>query len=94
MIPLTPVGLALLSAALLVVLLAPRRWAVVSMLMVTCYFTPSQGVVLAGFNFFSIRLVILAGVARILLRGEFRSVRRSPLDPLMLTWSIWASISC
>lgn len=90
MIPLTPLGLTLLSVALLLVFLAPRRWALVSMLVVSCYFAQSQGVLLGTLNLFSIRIVILAGVLRILLRGEFHGLRRSPLDPLMLVWSVWA----
>lgn len=90
MIPLTPFGLTLLSVAVLVVLLAPRRWALVSMLVVSCYFAQSQGVLLGTLNLFSIRIVILAGVLRIVLRGEFFGLQRSPLDPLMLVWSLWA----
>lgn len=90
MMPLTAFGMTLLSVAVLIVLLAPRRWALVSMLVVSCYFTQSQGVLLWTFNLFSIRIVILAGVLRIVLRGEFHGLRRSPLDPLMLVWSLWA----
>lgn len=90
MIPLTALGLTLLSVALLVVVLAPRRWALVSMLVASCYFAQSQGVLLGALNLFSIRILILAGVLRIVLRGEFHGLRRSPLDTLMLVWSVWA----
>lgn len=90
MIPLTLSGYAILSASVLVMLLAPRRWALVAMLVVTCYFAQAQGVLIGGFNFFSIRIIILAGLIRIFIRGEFRSLRSSPLDPLMVIWALWA----
>lgn len=90
MIPLTPVGLAFLSVALVAVMVTSRRWASVPMLLVTCYMPLSLGVMLGPFNFFSIRLIILVGLIRIFIRGEYRGLRRSPLDTLMLLWSIWA----
>ena len=90
MIPLTPVGLILLVLALLGVLLAPRRWAPVPMLMVASYMTLAQGVMLGPLNFYSIRLVILTGLIRVFMRGEYHALPRSPLDRLMLAWSILA----
>jgi hypothetical protein len=80
----------LLAVALLAVLVVPRRWASVPILLVTCYMPLSQGVMLGPFNFFSIRLVILAGLIRMFIRGEYRGVPRSPLDNVMVVWSIWA----
>lgn len=90
MLPLTPLGLGLLAVFLLAILLVPRRWASVPILLSTCYMTLAQGVMLGGFNFFSIRLVILAGLVRVAIRGEYRDLLRSPLDPVMVAWSIWA----
>lgn len=90
MTPLTPVGLTLLTAALLAVLFLQGRWAPVPILLLTCYVPLSQGVMLGPFNFFSIRLLILAALLRILLRREYRKVVRSPLDGLMVAWSVWA----
>lgn len=90
--PLTPLGAAILSVAMLAILLLPRRWAPVPMLVVTCYMTPSVGVVLGALNFFSIRFVILAGVIRIILRREYRGFLRSSMDRVMILWSIWALV--
>lgn len=93
MLPLTPLGLALLSTALLAILCVPRRWAPVPLLVVACYMTLAQGVILGPFNFFAIRLVILAGLIRIFIRGEYHGMPRSPLDSLMVVWSLWALMS-
>jgi hypothetical protein len=60
------------------------------MLLVTCFMPISQGVMLGPFNFFVIRLVILAGLIRIFIRREYRELPRSPVDRLMVMWSIWA----
>ncbi len=88
--PLTPLGAAFVSLAILAVLVVPRRWAPVPLLVVTCYMTPSVGVALGQFSFFSIRLIILAGLIRIFIRGEYHSLLRNPMDRLMVLWSIWA----
>lgn len=93
MTPLTPVGQVILFAAMFVVFVAPRRWAPVPILLVTCYMVLSQGLMLGPFNFFSIRLVILAGAVRVLLRGEFRDLPKSPIDGLMAWWGVWALAS-
>ena len=90
MTPLTPVGLTLLTMALLAVLLLRRQWAPVPILILTCYVPLSQGVLLGPFNFFSIRLLILAALLRVLLRREHSEVVHSPLDRVMVAWSIWA----
>jgi hypothetical protein len=90
MIPLSPLGLALISAALVAILVVPRRWAPVPLLLVACYMTLAQGVMLGPLNFFTIRLVILAGLIRVVSRGEYRGVPRSPMDWVMVAFSIWA----
>jgi len=55
--------------------------------------TLSQGVMLGPFNFFSIRLVILTGLTCIFIRRDCRALPRSPLDRLMVVWSIWALVA-
>ncbi|WP_457767680.1 hypothetical protein [Cyanobium sp. ULC084] len=93
MIALTPVGLALLTVAILFLLFAPRRWAPVPVLIVTCYLPLVQGVMLGSLSFYAIRILILAGFVRIFIRGEYHGLSRSPLDMLMLVWSIWALVA-
>lgn len=86
MTPLTSVGLTIVAIAMVAIFVVPRRWAPAPMLIVTCYMVLSQGVLLGPFNFFSIRLVILAGMVRVLVRREFRGVTPSPIDRVMLIW--------
>ena len=93
MTPLTSVGTAILVLALATILLLPRRWAPVPILIVTCYMVLSQGILLGPFNFFSIRLVILIGMVRVLVRREFRDLPPSPIDRLMLAWAICALVA-
>jgi hypothetical protein len=90
MTPLTPIGLVLLLACAAAMLVVPRRWAPVPLLLITCYMVLSQGILLGPFNFFSIRLMILVGFARAVLRGEFADLRYSRIDALMLSWAAWA----
>jgi hypothetical protein len=88
--PFTPLGAAFICLAMMALLIVPRRWAPLPMLLVTCYMTPGVGVMLGQFSFFSIRLIILAGLIRVLLRGEYHSLISRPLDRVMVVWSIWA----
>ncbi len=90
MLPLTLPGIVLLVVALPTILVVPRRWAPVPILVMACYTTLAQGVMLGPFNFFSIRLVILAGFVRLIVLGEYRGLPASPLDRLMLVWSCLA----
>src|SRR4051794_24561678 len=93
MTPLTGAGIGILIGASISILLLPRRWAALPLLLVACYMVPTQGVHLFSFNFFSVRLIILAGVVRVLLRGERLQKDMNGIDRLMLLWSAWALAS-
>ena len=51
-----------------------------------------QSLKVAGLDFYLFRLVLLASLARILIRGEAGSVRWCRLDTLVLSWSIVAVV--
>jgi hypothetical protein len=62
------------------VLLLPRSWAALGVIAAVCYITQAQQVVLFGFHFTAIRIVLLAGIFRILARGEFRGCQLNKID--------------
>lgn len=94
MTPLNALGLAILIPSMIAILIVPRKWASVPLLLVTCYMVLSQGIQIGGLNFFAIRLVILAGLARVVLRGERISHGLNGMDWLMLLWAASALFSC
>ena len=80
------IGFILLMGLLLLVL--PRRRAVIPLFAAACYMTMGQVVDVAGLNFSIIRILVLVGWVRLLIRGEFRSIRWNAIDMAMLWWVI------
>jgi hypothetical protein len=78
--------LTLLMAA--VVLLAPRRFAVLGVFGAVCYITQGQALNLGGFHFHAIRIVLLVGFIRILTRGELRKLKMTSIDWVLIAYAI------
>jgi hypothetical protein len=93
MTPLTSLGAVFVLIAVAMILLLPRRWASVPLLVGTLYMTLSQGIQLGPFHLFCIRLLIAAGMMRVILRGERPPNGLNSLDWLMLVSSVWALAS-
>jgi len=74
-------------------LLLPRQWAPMPLLVGACYMTLDQVIELGPFHFTLIRIVVAVGFMRVLLRGEWLMGRMNNLDRLMLVWAVWAVAS-
>jgi hypothetical protein len=70
-------------------LLFPRRWAPVPFLMGACYMTVGNTVEIGPFSFSAIRLLVIVGVIRVVLRGERLVGKINAMDVLVLTWAAW-----
>lgn len=81
----------IVNAALLLTL--PKKWAALPLLIGTCYMTVMQKVEIENLNFTIVRLIILIGFVRIILRREKPLGRLQTLDKLMLIWSALAIFS-
>ncbi|GIX49822.1 MAG: hypothetical protein KatS3mg132_016 [Limisphaera sp.] len=86
----TPLALLFLLVAVAAIWTLPRQWAPIPLLAAACYMTLGQGVEVAGLNFPIIRLVLLAGVLRVLVRHERLAGGWVGMDRLFLVWSAWA----
>lgn len=71
----------------------PRRWAPMPLLIGACYMTLGQGIEVGPFHFPIIRILIAAGLGRVIIRGERLTDEMNGLDWLMLFWSAWALVS-
>jgi hypothetical protein len=89
----TPVVTLFLFAASAALLLLPRRWAPLPLLMGACYMTLGQGISIGSFSFPFIRLLMLVGFIRVILRGERPAGGFSVMDTLMCVWAAWAVFS-
>jgi hypothetical protein len=88
----TPQGLAFLGIAAVLLLILPRKYAVVPIIAMTCYMPMSQRIMIAGLNFTMIRLLVAAAWLRVLLRGEYRGLKLNAIDWAMIWWMISAVI--
>lgn len=93
MTPLSAFGMAFVLVAMITILVLPRRWAAVPLCVAAAYMTLSQGVEAGPFHFYSIRMVITAGILRVVLRREDMAGGRHGVDTAMLLWSLWAVAS-
>lgn len=86
------IGLTLILFSVLVVFSAPRRWAILGLFVSVCYITQGQGIEVGGFHFFAQRIVLLAGLIRILARGELRSLKLNKIDWALLAYAVFSTV--
>lgn len=72
----------------LVVFLAPRQWAALAVIAGVCYVTQGQQIYLIGFHFTAIRIIILVGFLRCLLRGDIRRLKLNGIDKAALGYAL------
>lgn len=88
-----PVGLAALVASALVVLGAPRKYAIIPFFFLMCV-VARQRISIVTMDWDFIRILIMVGWCRVLLRKELRGFRMHRLDKLTIAWSVFSSIGC
>lgn len=77
----------------LALLFLPRRWAPMPLLVGACYMTLNSGIEIGPAHFSIIRILVAAGLLRVMVRGERMAGGMNGLDQLMLIWSAWALLS-
>ena len=86
-----PLGGTLTFVFVLIVLLFESRYAVTAIIAAVCYLTQGQEVTL-GFHFTAIRLVLLAGLIRIIVRGEIRQIQSHSIDRSIVAYAVSIAI--
>ena len=87
-----PVALAMIIVLGTAMLLLPRRHALLPMVIMACFISQAQRVVILGANFNLIRVMVLFGWARIISRGEYSPFKWLTLDKLVMSWAIVRTI--
>jgi hypothetical protein len=67
-------------------LVLPRRYAFVPVMVAGCYMTLGQALLISGFHFHLLRLLIVCGLARIVIRKEFSGIRLTGIDGVLIPW--------
>jgi hypothetical protein len=89
----TPLALAVTLLMGFLLLVLPRRYALVPVIILTCYMTLGQRVVIAGLDFTMIRILVMFGWARVLLRQEFRGLKLNSIDKLLLAFAVVSTVT-
>jgi hypothetical protein len=90
---LSVLGLVFAGCMAILMLVLPRRWAPLPIVLMTCYMTFGQQVVAAGLHFTMLRLLVFVGCVRIVVRREFRRLEWLSLDSLMVAWILAGSVT-
>src|ERR1700733_542080 len=83
-----PIGLAFTLLMGVLVIVLPRRYALLPVIALACYMTMGMRFVVAGMNFTMMRVLLLFGWARLLLRSELRRLRLNQIDKGMIAFTI------
>ncbi|MBI5644307.1 MAG: hypothetical protein HY954_12630 [Deltaproteobacteria bacterium] len=85
--PLHPLALGFMLVSGVLMLLLPRKAALVPLVFAIVFIPLQQKIMISNLDFFIIRIIVLFGWARVLLKGEFR-IRLNTMDKLMVLWVI------
>ena len=83
-----PVGLLAIAVLGVSVILLPRRWSVLPFLVMACFVSSAQRIVIAGVDFDFMRIMVLCGVLRLILRKEYLHFTWKSLDTAVVLWTI------
>ncbi|MEM1329466.1 MAG: hypothetical protein AAGG07_02775 [Planctomycetota bacterium] len=87
-----PIGGVMLASAVFLLLTLPRRFTLLPYLLMMC-FAGRQRIVIGGLDFDFLRLMILTGLVRVILRREYVGFRLHLIDKLMIGWAIIGTIT-
>lgn len=88
-----PIGLLAVLICCVMVVMLPRKWAILPILVLSCFVAPAQRIVIASIDFSFIRILIMAGAARIMLRSETKGLRLNAMDCTLLAWGLVSVIT-
>lgn len=72
----------------IMMLFLPRRYVIIPMLFATLFITAEQRIVIMDLDFNMIRILVLFGWARVLLKGEIKSFKLNRIDKVIILWAV------
>ncbi len=88
-----PYALAFTLLMGLFLVLLPRRYALIPVIMLACYMTMAQRVLVLGLNFTMLRILMLFGWIRLIVRWEFVSLKLNAIDKVLIWWTVVSFIT-
>lgn len=83
-----PLGLLLVIILGLCVLFLPRRWSILPMLVMACFVSSAQRIVIAGADFDFLRIMVVFGFTRLIFKKEYVSFVWTTLDKAVIFWIV------
>jgi hypothetical protein len=82
-----PAGLTLCILLAIATFVVPRKWAFVPMVVLACFVSSAQRIIIFSLNFDFLRLLILAGWLRLALRGELKGLTWNVIDTCVVAYA-------
>jgi hypothetical protein len=89
----SPIGIAFVLLMGVLILALPRRHALLPVVAMVCFMTMGQRLMVLNLNFTLIRILLVFGFLRVLLRDEVRSGPPNKVDQMMIWWVLASIIS-
>jgi len=89
----TPLGLSLTLLMCFLLLVLPRRWALVPLLVLMSYMTMGERFLILTLDFNMLRLLLLAGAVRVLVRMESRGFVATRMDRMILWFALATTVA-
>lgn len=83
-----PLALSLTLAMGVLLLLLPKKYALVPFLIVVCYVTLGQRIQVASMGFTMLRIMIIFGSFRLVVKREYENIEMNTLDKYFIGWVI------
>jgi hypothetical protein len=84
----TPLGLAFTVFMGALMLALPRRYALAPVIILSCYMTMGERVMIGPFNFTMIRILLLLGWLRLATRREIHGLKLNSIDTAVVLWVV------
>lgn len=88
-----PIGLVAVLLLGVATLVVPRRYALAPMLIMACFISPAQRIVIASLDFHLLRIMVLFGWLRIAVFAETRHLGWKPIDTIVILWAVVATVA-
>lgn len=86
-----PIGFTAILVLGIASLLLPRRFALIPIILSACFISPAQRVVVSTLDFNMLRIMVLFGWIRMLMRSECAGFNWKRIDTMMILWTISGS---
>jgi hypothetical protein len=88
-----PLGLVAALVLGVLMLVLPRRAAVMPLVLMACFISPEQRLTILGVDLNLLRVLVLFGWARLILRREFDGFRWKAIDIVLIAWAIAGTVA-